>query len=149
MSKIDVKKYKYQEKSKTFPPNTIRYCKVCIKKTTWVFNPNIGHSQCEECGYRKISDILINYEGKIMEKENGPKVTKDNKNYRRENTHVQSYLSKLLNKKVECTLLNSDIIEGTLIGINQYEIAILVEDEEVIVFKHGILTIKVLKQDSY
>lgn len=69
MSKIDVKKYKYQKKSKIFPPNTIRHCDICDKKTTWIFNPHIGHSQCQDCGYRKISDnTLINYEGRIVKK---------------------------------------------------------------------------------
>lgn len=144
MSKIDVKKYRYQEKSKT-PPSTIRYCTVCAKKTTWIFNPQIGHSQCEECGYRKVSDTLINYQGKIMEKANEHKDNKGNKNYRRTSTYAQSYLSKFLNKKVKCTLLNSDIIEGTFVCINPYEITVLVEDEEVIIFKHGILVIKECK----
>lgn len=138
MTKIDIKKYKYQEKSRIFPPSTTRHCGVCDKKTIWIFNPSIGHSQCQECGYRRISDKLINYEGKVMEKEN----SKSNKNYRRNNAYIQSYLPKLLDKNVECTLLNLDIIGGTLIGINQYEIAMLVAGEEVIIFKHGILTIK-------
>jgi len=145
MSKIDVKKYRYQEKSKTFPPSTTRHCVICGKKTTWIFNPNIGHSQCEECGYRKVSDTLINYQGKIMEKVNEHKDNKGNKNYRRTNTYAQSNLTKLFNKKVRCILLNSDVIEGTFVGINPYEITVLVEDEEVIIFKHGILTIKECK----
>lgn len=67
--------------------------------------------------------------------------------------NVQSYLQKLLNKKVKCFLLNSDIIEGTLIGINQYEIVMLISyfadevvtSEQIVIFKHGILTIKECK----
>lgn len=142
--KIDIKRYKHQKKS--IPPKTIRYCLICKKKTKWIFNPRIGHSQCGECGYRKISDTLINYEGRIMEKEKPKDETYKIKN-------VQSYLQKLLNKKVKCFLLNSDIIEGTLIGINQYEIVMLISyfadevvtSEQIVIFKHGILTIKECK----
>lgn len=142
MSKIDVKKYKYQEKSRIFPPKTTRYCGICKKKTTWEFNPNIGHSQCQECGYRRVSDKLINYKGKIMEKENMHKNVRDNKKYIMQGKYSESYLPKLLDKNVKCILSSLDIIEGTLIGINSYEIAMLVAGEEVIIFKHGILTIK-------
>lgn len=141
MTKIDIKRYKHKEKS--IPPKTVRYCYICKKKTKWMFNPRIGHSLCGECGYRKISDTLINYEGRIMEKENKSK----DEIYRTKNAHIQSYLPKLLNKKVKCVLLNSDIIEGTLIGINQYEIVVLIAEEQVAIFKHGILTMKEYKQE--
>ncbi len=142
---MDVKRYRYQDK--TSPPNTTRRCHVCNKKTTWIFNPSIGHSQCEECGYRKISDTLINYEGRIMKKENKTKDVKDNREHIMKNTYTQSYISKLLNKKIRCTLLNLDIVEGILTGINQYEIAMLIEGEEVIIFKHGIFAIKEYKEN--
>lgn len=150
MTKIDIKRYKHKEKS--IPPKTVRYCYICKKKTKWMFNPRIGHSLCGECGYRKISDILINYEGRIMEKETKTKEEK----HKTKNTYVQSYLQKLLDKKVKCVLLNSEIMEGTLIGINQYEIVMLVSNiagevitnEQVVIFKHGILTIKECKHDQ-
>lgn len=31
-----------------------RFCKSCNKKTKWIFNNRIGHSECSDCGFRYI-----------------------------------------------------------------------------------------------
>jgi len=36
------------------PPKIKRYCPVCDKKTDFIFNPKINHSECSDCGGRVI-----------------------------------------------------------------------------------------------
>lgn len=32
--------------------HTLRFCLDCKKNTWYVYNPNLGHSECKECGSR-------------------------------------------------------------------------------------------------
>jgi hypothetical protein len=32
------------------PPDSERFCLSCQRKTTWRYNPVVGHSRCTECG---------------------------------------------------------------------------------------------------
>ena len=114
-----------------------------------MYNPSVGHSQCSECGLRKVpfSKNLIDHKGDIVEKEykNTPKNQKQNKG--RQN-QIQSSLPRLLNKKVRCTLSNSEVLEGVLIDISQYEIILTIDNEEIMILKHALMTIKEVKDDS-
>lgn len=31
------------------PPKTIRYCLICDKPRKFIYDPNVGHSRCEDC----------------------------------------------------------------------------------------------------
>ena len=35
---------------------SIRFCNNCDKKTRWKYEQPIGHSVCQECGFRNIGD---------------------------------------------------------------------------------------------
>lgn len=54
-----MKKSRRKYKSRGPPPNTVRFCPCCDKETTWKYNRNIGHSECDECGGRnyKIPEV--------------------------------------------------------------------------------------------
>ena len=39
---------------KTKPPKTRRNCPKCEKETTFEYNPTVFHSECKECGSRKL-----------------------------------------------------------------------------------------------
>ena len=54
----------YKQKRKKRPPKTIRYCVFCENMTTFVYNPNIGHSECKECGFRISKRVPPNDEEK-------------------------------------------------------------------------------------
>lgn len=143
---MDIKRLKYREQKFRKYFQSKRKCDVCKERTTWVYNPNVGHSHCEKCGYRKIpiKNILINYDGKIMEKEDETKA--DNKKSIERKNHIKNdgtYLSKLLNKKVNCRFLNWQTIEGILVDFNKYEIILIINEvEQIIIFKHGLFSIK-------
>lgn len=37
------------------PSKTKRFCDLCQKETVFVYNRNVLHSECKECGYRSIN----------------------------------------------------------------------------------------------
>lgn len=131
--KRDLKRIKYKNR----PPKTTRYCRICLKNTKWIYNYILGHSQCSVCGYRKNLDELINYEGKIVKIDNASK-----ENVRKKGIVPQTFLHKLLKKNIICKLINSDILEGTLLWFNQYEIILMVDNDEVLLFKHAVVSMK-------
>lgn len=135
---VDVKRIIHKKR----PPETIRYCKVCLENTKWIYNHLLSHSECSVCGFRIVSDKLINYEGKVMEISNYDKEDKIKKRI------PLTFLHRLLKKSVICKLVNSDILEGTLLWFTQYEIMLMVDDEEVLIFKHAVASIKNKSNDS-
>lgn len=146
---MDIKRIRYQEQ-KSSPPKTIRHCCYCKNDTVWVYNPYTGHSQCSICGLRRnpISNSHVNTEGKVIEKEEHKKDIKKHKGGRQNNQN-QPFLVKLINKKVVCVLSNSETLEGTLDGTNQYEIVISVNEQHIIIFKHALISVKEIKEVEY
>jgi hypothetical protein len=50
------------------PPKTKRQCINCERETTFTYNRTLGHSECEECGFRFAKNTKVTLEGKIYRK---------------------------------------------------------------------------------